>query len=844
MRWTNVSLKSKSIMFRSVGLATLLGAAHSSAANIVLLPPSSDGLVLGSHGGLAPSGLYTLKHEFGGIEFNTDFPIRSLGMNDIRAVRNPRGSEHDMVCCPPGTVFNGESCVFLASTICPKGFTLDPVTKSVCISTTPPCPLGLTLEDGLCVSTELPKCLDAKATFNSETFECESTTDPVCDGQLEVKGADCISLKPAYCPPGFENRRKKCISTTKPTCGNNPELVVDRNLEGVLICVSIHPPKCPDDSKPLDGKCVRISPPKCPEGYRPEGGSCILTQGPCPADSVFTEFSDERLPVCRTESSPFCESGVLEDGRCISKADPCSPGYAFEVPTGTCTRSEPLACGAGKKAFFTSPQTEQETRAFCCPDVPGMTLDGAKEQCSVPATTKGCPVGTTPDPDNSSLCIHKPTQEDCPVGELDVATGSCIDRTQPVCPTGYLTDKGKCSLGTVKCPTPGAEYWASTGHCHLKEGPLCPEDSIPVGKECISKTQKATCPDGTTISADKKYCEYNAPPKCPEKAKYEAGRQLCVFEDKPECTQNTGTLDGFDCVSPAPPACVDPETTFDSATGQCMGRKRPTCPVDFHIPPGGTTCISKRGPVCPATERLVGGKCISDVDPECPPDSTWIHLKKACVSIQGPCAEGTPDSNGNCATTEPPKCKTPGTQFVPLVGCVSPDRPKCAVEHTKLNEETGECEAEQGPACGPGLELRGDLCVSPQPPHCPPKTEPRDGKCVAKVKAVCDGGLSFNPERKLCIGNDPMCADGSALDKDKAKCITSSSRTCFMMLSCPDVEDDTLPALPGTGQPVPGAGEPIDVGYGGRDDPVDDDLSDDGGDDDYYPGYGEDYAGY
>ncbi|KAK0726109.1 hypothetical protein B0H67DRAFT_572345 [Lasiosphaeris hirsuta] len=813
-----------------------------------------EDLVLGAAAGaLAPSGLYTLKHEFGAIKFNTNFPIRSLGLNDIQAVRNPRGNEHDMVCCPPGTVFNGESCVFLASKICPNGFTLDPVTKSVCISTTPPCPPGLNLEDGLCVSAEPPRCLDAKATFNTATFECESAMDPLCDGQLELKGPDCVSPNPPYCPPGFEHRRKKCISTTKPTCGSDPDLVVDKNSEGIPICVSIHAPKCPDDATPLDGKCVRVSPPSCPDGYRSEGGSCIRIQGPCPEGTILTEFTDERSPVCRTEKTPVCDLGELKDGQCVSKEVPCSPGYAFDEATGSCTRSEPLSCGEGKKAFFTSPPVAEEARAFCCPDVPGMTLDGTKNQCSIPATVDGCPEGTAPDEDDESLCVHEPSQEDCPVGRLDAKTGSCKETTGSTCTIGKPTAKGECVIGVPKCLIPGAVYWASAGYCVHKEKPGCPEGSMKVGKECISLTHTATCPTGTKLGADGKYCEYDAPPQCPEKAKYDPARRLCVFETKPECGQNTGNLDGSDCVSPAPPGCLDPETSFDSATGSCVGRKRPACPDGFHILPGGTTCISEAGPVCPgAGQRLVGGKCISDADPECPAESTWILKLKACVNNKGPCAEGTPDANGNCVTTDPPTCKTPGTRFVPLVGCVSDDVPKCDVAHTHLNEETGECEADSGPACASGLELRGDLCVSPQPPRCPPNTEPKDGRCVAGAKPVCpgDGQLSFNPERRVCVGRDPLCPDGSALDKDKAKCITSSSRTCFMLLSCPDVEDDTVPALPGTGQfaavPITGTA-PGEAGTGGSGETAADDLtdreSDDDGDD-YHAGYNEAYAGY
>jgi len=815
-------------MFRSVGLATLLGAA-SGATNII---SSSGGgqLMLGTPGSIAPKGLYTLNHgSFGSaIEFGTDFPIRSLGMNDIKPVRNPL-DDHDMVCCPPGTVYNGESCVFLASQICPKGFSLDTATKSVCISTTPPCSEDLLLEDGLCVSPKPPKCVDLNVVFNTETFMCESTTDPACDSPLEVKGRECISPYPPFCGPGFVLGRGKCISTTKPACSG--KLVVDKSSTGKLICASTELPKCPDDAEPIDGMCRVISPPSCPEDFKAVDGSCIYTKTPCPADSTFTSFADHRSPVCRTEKSPICQLGEFRNGQCVSKEPPCPADYTFDEATGSCTRSTP-SCAAGKKSVIVPSQgyADTDVRAVCCPDVAGVTLT-TEGQCIVPSTTNDCPVGMDPDP-NNQRCIHTPTDADCGKGKFDAISGLCV--TDPTCTIGVPV-KGVCVVSEPICPTPGAKFNKDTGFCHMIELPKCPSGSIMVGSQCISG-EGSKCRKGTKHSIDLKHCVYDKPPKCPPNSDYDPAVHLCVHPSKPECAPGTGHLDGDDCVSPSLPACPGADTKFDPESSSCVSTKPAKCEPGFKIPVGGDKCISDKSPVCEGSGfKLVDNKCISDKAPECPPDSTWVQCKKACISNKGPCPEGTPDENGNCVTPEPPKCKDPNTYFVPGVGCRSDEKPKCPIPQTTLNEATGECESEKGPECGPGLELRGDECFSPKPPHCLPGTTLKDGKCVTPKPPVCESDqLTFNPALNMCVGRPPKCPDGTTLDQDKAKCITASSRTCFVMLSCPDVEDDLSPPAIDPGYPV--VDEP----------PIDDPLSYESGGGSgggYVDGNGDNYGG-
>jgi len=127
--------------------------------------------------------------------------------------------------------------------------------------------------------------------------------------------------------------------------------------------------------------------------------------------------------------------------------------------------------------------------------------------------------------------------------------------------------------------------------------------------------------------------------------------------------------------------------------------------------------------------------------------------------------------------------------------------PECTVEGTKLNKDTGQCEAEEGPKCPDDLKVVGEFCVSvTKKPECPDKTVPFGERCVARTKPVCGrmgSGLDFDPSSGLCLGGSPKCPDRTELDKGMGKCVTASLRTCFALLSCPDVVDDTagVPAI-------------------------------------------------
>ncbi|KAK4224016.1 hypothetical protein QBC38DRAFT_486380 [Podospora fimiseda] len=805
-------------------LATLLGgAACGAATEITILAPGKRDLLFNLPSGTAPKGLYSLsndEHKFA-VPLDFNFPIRSLQMNDFKPEPHPL-RPNDMVCCPPGTFFDPrtQQCAFLASSICPEHFTLDPATKSICISETPPCEGELYLDNGRCVSPKEPTCPDSAATYDKVTHECTALLPPRCDKPLRAEGAHCVSMidKPE-CRVGYRQQGTLCILIAGPTCGTPEQnLVVAKDADGKAICVSSKGPSCPDGSKPDHDKCTVTKPPSCPPHFENKDGSCIYKGNLCPEGGEYKTFEDERAPVCRKSGPATCPAGDLNNNaECVSKESPCKPGFKLTSDGKMCVREEKLQCEKDDKIFFSEGPDETLT-AFCCPDLPGMTLDD-HNRCSFPATTEDCPPGMERD-DSNEICYYTPESRNCKRGTLDPHTHLCIETTTAECKYGGTPDPitGLCNFGPPTCTTPGAIYDPKDNKCYLSEEPTCPPKSKPIAGECISE-ETSTCPDDAYHSADKSKCIYSNPPTCDGDSVYSKELQLCVVPNKPICNTNDPSdnpqldHDSLTCHSPAPPACpANSDTEYDATLNKCVGRAPPKCTdPNFVFSPTTLKCVSPTGPTCEHLGKgyiFDQGKCISDSKPQCPDNSNWVDSLKACVSDKPPCPENTPTVDGKCVSSKPPTCKAPGTEFVPGIGCVAVHvNPKCTAG-TKLNN-FGECESTKGPECkGEGLVPMNGVCVSiVEKPACPEGTQwGTGGKCVATTPANCEGGLvgtdgkevplSFDKDSGKCIGPSPRCPEKTTLDGGMAKCITASARTCFALLACPDVADDIpVPAI-------------------------------------------------
>ncbi|KAK0638977.1 hypothetical protein B0T16DRAFT_235414 [Cercophora newfieldiana] len=842
-------------MVRPVRILQLLGVAWGIRASVDELSLPADGgndldklLLYTKAGNLLPSGVYSIRHDSAADELHLpfQFPIRGLGFNDIKPVVSTLNGGNEMMCCPQGTVFDARtrSCVFAAADLCPPGFNLDEATMSMCIGINPPCAEGLTYENGRCVSPDPPSCLDDKATFDPETKKCISSADPVCDDHLTPEGENCVSSDPPTCGKGFFQDGARCVSTERPKCGlPEDNLVLHLTPDNKLVCISNEDPICPDKTKPVDDQCRTITGPACPENFENKGGSCVYAKGPCEQGGTFTASLDEKPPVCVTVEDAGCTDGDLEDGKCLSRADPCGAGYQL-TSDGECTRSLPILCAAGTRPIFVSPDSplagsrnrnfdqDPQPRAFCCPDVDGIEIDGSG-RCSVRAVTGPCPGDMRRSPDNQDKCIYTPEQVDCERGILDDPTGTCIEKTPPHCANGTPDpESGKCNLGEPDCKAWGPDYIykQEIRRCISEKEPVCPPKSTLLGAtgDCISD-DPSECSPGSTHTEDGKECMYKEPPRCPEgKGTYDATLRLCIVDNKPVCPQMTvngitftSTPDGIDCVSPTQPVCEPgSDTDFDRETGKCIGRKTPVCVGDYTFDRALGKCVST--PNCNHLGKEFtpqNGKCVSTDKPVCPPLSTWVQHLAACVHEKRPCSENnnTPTGDGQCVTVEPPGCShVPNTTFKPGIGCVSDTaEPECdnfrdpdTGTTIKVNLDDGRCVSERGPSCGKDSDLEpvGDKCVSKtRRPQCPGESEhdPDSQTCFTRSEPRCrEKGLDVDPVSFQCIAQ-PSCPGTSSVDAKMAKCVTASTRSCFVLLSCPDVAGG-VPSIEGGEEGVGG----------------------------------------
>jgi len=802
-------------------------------------------------------GPYSLPVVDGPIQFASDFPIQFLAMGDIKPMTDPLSGTGETICCPKGTAFDSQtrSCVFRAADLCEKGFTLDKDTKSLCIRDDPPCLGDLKLEDGHCVSPHLPTCGDAKAEYKTESRQCEAIVDPVCDPPLKPNGTDCVSETAPFCDVGFHPEGAQCLLIGGPKCGSPedgliPHKTTDKDNNPKLICISLTQPSCGPGAHPDNDQCIRDNGPACDLDYENKNGSCVYKKGTCEQGGKFTLFPDNRDPVCVIEEEARCEFGQLKNKQCISDSNPCgkdSEGWRLEDEE-TCRRTDDVQCLPGTEVILAPPDRpgqrgrDQPQRAFCCPSgVTGMEID-ARDQCSFPSGREPCPAGMSPDPNDRSRCIYQPVQADCPTPggiftTLSNGTVVCEETKDADCSSGTPDpETGRCNLGKPNCKTfYGDDYTfdEEKNKCVSEKEPKCPPGSdrrLKDKGDCISEND-SECPVDAPHSSDKTKCVYLQPPDCKGKGEYDPKSNRCVSESKPTCTTPDGVKDAvlkdLRCVSPSIPAC-DPNsgTNFDSHTNKCIGTKAPKCESEaFRLDFASGACVLKTGPSCddlnkssdlnPKGYKYVfdpeSGKCVSTDPPVCPEGSKWMFTERACVSNTRPCKGGTPDSNGRCTTPEPPDCTPfPGTDFVAGIGCVSKNvDPNCPLPagadptiRMTIDAVSRQCVADRGPSCGndPDLQVVGDQCVSQKiKPGCPtPTKSDGKGKCVLATQPECGDnklGLSFDKDSGKCFA-EPTCTGAATLDEERGKCVTTSERTCFAVLYCPDVVDE-VPAIGG-----------------------------------------------
>ncbi|XP_063707462.1 zonadhesin-like [Culicoides brevitarsis] len=246
--------------------------------------------------------------------------------------------------CPPGFVFNGETCV---RRYCGPGFTISP--EGECI---PACKIGEILQNGVCVPVT-PKCPDGYIfrdnrcqplcpgpNYKYENGRCVPIGGEISCGDGFVQhGNTCV---PIVCPEGYELVGNTCLPKQKCPSGyewSNGRCVPISCGPGMVFrngrCEYVDF-KCGTDSDYIDGKCV---PKTCPPGFaKDHEGKCRWVGQPtCPPG-----FERGNDGTCRW--IPTCPDGfIFQNGQCMKVTPDCPTGYRRD-DTGNCV---PIVCPPG-----------------------------------------------------------------------------------------------------------------------------------------------------------------------------------------------------------------------------------------------------------------------------------------------------------------------------------------------------------------------------------------------------------------------------------------------------------------------------------------------------------------
>ncbi|KAK8115259.1 hypothetical protein PG999_007328 [Apiospora kogelbergensis] len=675
---------------------------------------------------------------------------KRITIDDIILSSDDKGNQK---CCPKGTQYNGTSCVYPESSVCPQ---------------------DMEFQNGVCVLISGPTCADPNLVPTKEG--CVSRVPPQCPPTTIMKDGQCVLSQPPTCPhgqlfqdkhcaiaelpecptKGFYAKDNLCVSVNGPTCQHDwLKAVGDK-------CVHVKEAECPKDTR-LDskGRCVSTQPPGCPSGLVPSGNRCIHSLDPsCPDGSI-----PER-GLCVSKVTPSCTNGQLTNGHCVDKVGPnCSPGFRFNAASGFCQQRNDADCSAGH-VFRWHRGTD---KVVCChsnfPDFDGITCNKQNTDGS------SCPPNSTP---RDGLCVSEPGRQPvCDNGNGAIINGQCITRKPGTCPSPLKAQNGKCVHPDPPYCGPDAKVSPSGDECVLIAGPKCKDSTIPMGQECVSNQHTPECPPGLTPTAEGMCVGYPSN-VCPPNTIH-AGKYCIHATEKPACRDGT-TMFNEDCVQPVGATCPD----GSMAQGRhCISLENPRCDLPgFTYSPSAGACVHVTGPTCHPPYQLRHGQCFSDTELQCPAGTA--RQGSLCVAPANCTGDYTLDGD-RCVHAEKPRCAKPGTELDERTGeCVSRDEtPRCTSGHLDAH---GRCVTQI--VCGPGLVPHGPYCVSLTPAYCDHGFQMLDGKCVLETGPSCPVG--YRASGTECVSTRPAeCPPNTFVNGDR--CVVGATRECLVMGSCPEV---------------------------------------------------------
>lgn len=337
--------------------------------------------------------------------------------------------------------------------------------------------------------------------------------------------------------------------------------------------------------------------------------------------------------------------------------------------------------------------------------------DSRKEQL------KNCVTTDTPTP--------IPPRTSCQSGYTMSADGTSCNASAP-CPNNL------CSVSvTYTCPD-----WAtldSSKMCVPALNLMCPIEQV----LCTDVFEKPSCPDNGVLEPNRHMCQLPPTVVCPSGYTWDKSIDRCVADI--QCSEggiyNSSTQK---CEKVATSVC-DPGGTIVGT--QCITPA--ICPLGGAFGPDNRCWITPTY-TCSAPDYIynsVSRRC--ELDPLCPPGSTYSVANQRCEEVPGNCPQGYSYNPTTKTCTAIPSCGA-GT----------------------FNPVSNSCEMPGSPVCNPGWTYNSATLRCEQSPVCesPSIYDSVSKLCLAPISgATCPTNYVFDAASGACL-EQPACTSGSLVN--------------------------------------------------------------------------------
>ena len=503
------------------------------------------------------------------------------------------------------------------------------------------CPSGGTASNDTCYASVKYNC-PQNYTYNKQNGDCESMPSIVCPSgsSYNASSKNCeVSANNGSCPNGF------LLSEDRNECYTNPSYQCPSGGSwNGMVCSCSASKTCPAGYELVDGICT--AQPTCPnDDYTGiENGRCITDPEPCsPGPSTLKE-------CVHTDNGYFCPLGAVKCNNVNNDLTPtCPDNGTLNTNLHECTAQPNITCPSG---YTYDRSIDKCTVPAECPDNGSLNPD--TDKCEIVVTSSMCPTGYTYNA-TYDACVKTPT---CPSGgTYNPSRDRCEYQVSKSCPGEYSYDNSsdEC-ISSPQCPE-GTDYNKTYNECLVSANLTCPDNYTQNGDECISSPQ---CPDNSSYSSDYNECIETASVNCPDGY----------------------ALKGSECI--ANPLCPS-GSSYDNSSDECVESAGNTCPSGFSYSSADDKC---------------------EADPQCPEGSNYSSSYDECVEYaNNTCPTGytLSDDNSTCYTS--PQCPTGSDYDANYNECVESSSPVCPSGYT-YNSSDGACEV--APLCPTGSSYNSD----------------------------------------------------------------------------------------------------------------------------------------